>query len=88
LGRRGVEDSRTRPAGIAEFERELIHERTSTGRAAAKSRGVRFGRPSKLTTDQVALARRLVGKGKSVLEVSKILSVHRATLYRTLEAAI
>ena len=39
-------------AGIAEFERELIHERTSTGRTAAKSRGVRFGRPPKLTNRQ------------------------------------
>ena len=32
-------------AGIAEFERALIHERTGTGRAAAMRRGVRFGRP-------------------------------------------
>ena len=32
-------------AGIAEFERALISERTSTGRIAAKARGVRFGRP-------------------------------------------
>jgi len=32
-------------AGIAEFERSLIHERTSSGRAAAKAKGVRFGRP-------------------------------------------
>ena len=37
-------------AGIAEFERELIHERTSSGRVSAKARGVRFGRPPKLTT--------------------------------------
>ena len=35
-------------AGIAEFERELIHERTRTGRMAAQARGVRFGRPPKL----------------------------------------
>ena len=32
-------------AGVAEFERSLIHERTSAGRAAAKAKGVRFGRP-------------------------------------------
>jgi len=32
-------------AGIAEFERDLIIERTSTGRIAAKERGVKFGRP-------------------------------------------
>ena len=37
-------------AGIAEFERALIHQRTSSGRIAAKARGVRFGRPAKLTS--------------------------------------
>jgi len=35
--------------GLAEFERELIHARTSDGRARAKARGVRFGRPAALT---------------------------------------
>src|SRR5438105_2357831 len=35
-------------AGIAQFERSLIHERTSAGREAAKRRGVKFGRPSAL----------------------------------------
>jgi len=34
-------------AGIAEFERDLIRERTGGGRAEAKRRGVRFGRPKK-----------------------------------------
>lgn len=39
-------------AGIAEFERDLIRDRTSTGRIAAKKRGVRFGRPVKLNPAQ------------------------------------
>ena len=43
-------------AGIAEFERALIQERTGNGRAAARQRGVRFGRPAKLAADQVVLA--------------------------------
>jgi DNA invertase Pin-like site-specific DNA recombinase len=73
-------------AGIAEFERELIHERTRSRRVAAKARGVRFGRPPKLTADQIALAQRLVGEGASVPEASKILNVHRATLYRALRS--
>jgi DNA invertase Pin-like site-specific DNA recombinase len=73
-------------AGIAEFERELIHERTRSRRVAAKARGVRFGRPPKRTADQIALAQRRVGEGASVPEASKILNVHRATLYRALRS--
>jgi DNA invertase Pin-like site-specific DNA recombinase len=71
-------------AGIAEFERELIYERTQAGRVAAPARGVRFGRPPKLTSDQIKLAQRLIDEGRSVPEVSKILKVHRATMYRAL----
>lgn len=71
-------------AGIAEFERELIHERTRTGRVAAQARGVRFGRPPKLTSEHIQLAQRLIGEGRSIPAVAKILKVHRATLYRAL----
>lgn len=42
-------------AGIAEFERTLSSERTSACRHAAKMKGVRFGRPMKLSIEQVAL---------------------------------
>jgi DNA invertase Pin-like site-specific DNA recombinase len=56
------------------------------GRVAAKARGVRFGRPPKLTGDQIALARRLVSDGTSIPEASKILKVHRTTLYRALHS--
>src|SRR3954454_14127945 len=73
-------------AGMAELERELIRERTHAGRKAAKARGVRFGRPPKLTADQLALARRLVTDGTSIPDASKILNVHRATLYRALHS--
>jgi DNA invertase Pin-like site-specific DNA recombinase len=41
-------------AGIAEFERDLIRERTGAGRVIAKANGVRFGRPRKLNTEQRA----------------------------------
>ena len=71
-------------AGIAEFERELIHQRTSSGRAAAMARGVKFGRKPKLTPDQIALGQRLVGEGTSVREAAKLLKCHHATLYRAL----
>jgi DNA invertase Pin-like site-specific DNA recombinase len=71
-------------AGIAEFERALIQERTGAGRAAAKQRGVRFGRPAKLAPEQITLARRLLEGGTAAGEVARMLKVHRATLYRAL----
>jgi DNA invertase Pin-like site-specific DNA recombinase len=74
-------------AGIAEFERALIHQRTSSGRVAARARGVRFGRPPKLTAEQIALGVRLVSEGTSVRAAAKLLKCHRATLYRALTAA-
>jgi len=67
--------------GIPEFERDLIRERTGAGRESAK-RGVRFGRPRKLTLDQGELARRLVSEGKSVREIASVFNVHPATIYR------
>jgi DNA invertase Pin-like site-specific DNA recombinase len=73
-------------AGIAEFERELIKERTSAGRIAALKRGVRFGRPSSLTAEQTALARRLLDEGKSAKEVAKTFGVHKTTIYRATAA--
>ena len=69
-------------AGLAEFERELIRERTGAGRVAAMKRGVRFGRPLKLDTEKAALAARLIAEGRSVKEVAKTFGVHKATLYR------
>ena len=74
-------------AGIAEFERALILGRTGAGRDAAKQRGVRFGRPPALAPDQAALGRKLVGEGRPVREVARLLKVHRATLYRELAKA-
>src|ERR1700693_5961889 len=69
-------------AGIAEFERDLIRERTGAGREAARKRGVRFGRPRKLSLDQEQLARRLVLEGKSASDIARTFNVHAATIYR------
>lgn len=69
-------------AGIAEFERDLIRERTSLGRSSALKRGVRFGRPMKLTDDQKTLAKRLIREGKSVKQVAQTFAVHESTIYR------
>src|ERR671914_2527575 len=75
-------------AGIAEFERDLIRERTGAGRQAAKQRGVKFGRPQKLNKEQQTLALRLLEEGKSVNEVAKTFKVHGVTIYRLAEKAV
>lgn len=72
-------------AGIAEFERDLIRERTGAGRIAAKERGVRFGRPKKMNEEQKLLAKRLFEENKSVSEIAKTFNVHKATIYRLLD---
>lgn len=69
-------------AGIAEFERDLIRERTGSGRDAARLRGVRFGRPRKLNADQVKVASDLIGQGKAVRDIARTFNVHEATIYR------
>jgi DNA invertase Pin-like site-specific DNA recombinase len=71
-------------AGMAEFERALIHQRTSSGRDAAMKRGVRFGRPVKLTAEQISLGQRLIDEGRSARDVAKMFKVHAATFYRAL----
>lgn len=72
-------------AGIAEFERALIQQRTSAGRTAAMAKGVRFGRPLKLSPDQIAAGRKLVEDGTSVRKAAGVLRCHHATLYRALQ---
>ena len=69
-------------AGIAEFERDLIRERTSAGREAARQRGTHLGRPRKLNSEQRKLARRLIDEGQSVREIADTFNVHTATIYR------
>ena len=72
-------------AGIAEFERSLIVERTRSGRVAAKARGVKFGPRPTLTLTQVEHARQLIDcDGRTVKEAATLLGVHRSTLYRGL----
>lgn len=72
-------------AGVAEFERSLILDRTRSGRAAAKARGVRFGRKPLLSTAQIALAAELLEQGRPMKEVAEVLGIHRTTLWRAIE---
>lgn len=71
-------------AALAEFERGIIRERTRAGLAAARSRGTKVGRPSRLSPDQVRHARLLTSGGVGATEVAASLGVGRSTLYRAL----
>ena len=72
-------------AALAEFERDLIRERTQAGLEAARARGRQGGRPSSLSDDQVSTARRLYAqKDMTVAQISKVLGVSRSTVYRVL----
>ena len=72
--------------GIAEFERALIRERTGAGRNAAMKRGVKFGRPPKLTQQKILLAARLADEGQTVPQIAETFGVHETTIYRCLNA--
>lgn len=68
---------------LAEFERDLIRERTNAGLAAARARGRIGGRPKRLATNgKVALARRLFADpNHSISEICSTLGISRSTLY-------
>ena len=74
---------------LAEFERDLIRERTTAGLAAAKARGRVGGRPRKLKTNgKVALARQMFADhSHSIPEICAVLGTSRATLYRYVKEA-
>ncbi len=72
-------------AALAEFERDLVRERTKAGLAAARDRGVQLGRPRALGPEQIEMARTLITNPRlSARQVAEQLGVHRATLYRSL----
>ncbi len=70
-------------AGLAEFERELISERTKAGLAAARARGRHGGRPHKMTPAELRLAMASMGKPETVVgDLCTELGITRQTLYR------
>jgi len=72
-------------ASLAEFERDLIRERTNAGLAAARARGRTGGRPSLLTKDKLATARKLYEQQEmTVAQIGEVLGVSRSTIYRAL----
>jgi DNA invertase Pin-like site-specific DNA recombinase len=74
-------------ASLAEFERELIRERTNAGLAAARARGKSGGRPKVLTQKQIAMLNQLAkDPNNTVTDICKTLGIGRTTYYRYLKA--
>ena len=74
---------------LAEFERDLIRERTQAGLAAARARGRLGGRPRKLADPkQLAAAHALYDGGQTdITTICETLGISRATLYRSLKGS-
>ena len=68
--------------GLAEFERELIRARTGEGRKRAKDRGVRFGRPRKLSPHQRQEALQRLSEGASCADLGRTYGVDPTTIGR------
>jgi DNA invertase Pin-like site-specific DNA recombinase len=75
-------------ASLAEFERDLIRERTKAGLAAARARGRIGGRPKGLSAEAQTKARAVRSmytlKTHTILEIGQIFHLSRATVYRYL----
>jgi len=74
-------------ATLAEYERELLHERAAAARQAARLRGRHTGRPPKLTAAQIRQIQTLRNDGESISELVRSYGVSRATIYRAITAA-
>ena len=73
---------------LAEYERELMKERTPSKRAASRANGARFGSPGRSTdAEHIATAKRMKADGHTGKDIAKYFGVSRATLYRCLEKA-
>jgi DNA invertase Pin-like site-specific DNA recombinase len=68
--------------GLAEFERELIRARTGEGRKRAQARGVRFGRPPKLTAHQRQEALQRLAAGETQADIARTYAVDATTIGR------
>lgn len=70
-------------AALAEFERDIIRERTHAGLTAARARGRQGGRPRKMDEKKMKAAQKLLSDPKkSISEICRILGIARSTLYR------
>jgi DNA invertase Pin-like site-specific DNA recombinase len=70
---------------LAEFERDLIRERTEAGLAAARARGRHGGRPTVWTPEKLRTAKSMYAAGdQDVASIARVLGVSRASVYRGL----
>jgi DNA invertase Pin-like site-specific DNA recombinase len=76
----------TMMAAFAELERDIIHERTMAGLAAARAQGRNGGRPTVMDADKLAAARARRERGESPAKIARALGVSRASVYRHLAA--
>jgi DNA invertase Pin-like site-specific DNA recombinase len=71
---------------LAEFERNLIRERTQAGLTAARARGRIGGRPKALTPQQINIAQSLYNDPKnSIPDICRTLKISKVTLYRSIK---
>jgi DNA invertase Pin-like site-specific DNA recombinase len=66
---------------LAEFERNLIRDRTNAGLAAARARGRKGRRPKKLDDQQRELVVHLYNEGTSIRDILKTVRISKTTLY-------
>jgi DNA invertase Pin-like site-specific DNA recombinase len=76
----------TMMAAFAELERDIIHERTVAGLAAARAQGRNGGRPTVMDADKLAAAKARRARGESPAKIAKALGISRASVYRHLGA--
>lgn len=67
-------------AAVADFERDLIVERTKAGQERARAEGKHMGRPSKTSKEQQQEIRRRLDAGESVSSLARVYGVSRATV--------
>ena len=72
---------------VAEFERDLLVERTQAGLRRARAEGKRIGRPTSLAPEQRAEALRRLADGESVSAVARALGTSRQTVARVRDGA-
>ena len=74
-------------SGLAEWERDLLIQRTREGVAHARAQGRVGGPKPKLSSEQAQVVKELIDGGKTISAVARTFGVSRPTIYRALERA-